>query len=241
MSPIEMLHPSTQSCTSFAGEEEGRLVDLLVYLMKRLERIIQQVGTPQDTLELRANIQKLEAKCKETVNLYEQRYLAINLCSKEQLLRYRNALSYFESLLKVHNEKCTLHKPTTKASIHAKHIALPTPEEQQQLLLESSINENERLLLQERKKDIAKIHESVGLINEIFLDLGIIIQEQQHFVDSVELNIENATNRIHNANRQIFEASQTATRRRFYCCGMPPMAFFFIGLILFMLFFLIKA
>nr|CCA19110.1 Sulfate Permease (SulP) Family putative [Albugo laibachii Nc14] len=54
--------------------------------------------------------------------------------------------------------------------------------------LEQDIVQNEAII-EEREKDIAKIHRSVAQVNEIFRDLAAIVEEQQVTVDMIETNV----------------------------------------------------
>lgn len=73
-------------------------------------------------------------------------------------------------------------------------------------VLENEMANNEALI-QEREKDITRIHQSVVQVNEIFQDLATIVQNQQCTIDDIETNIQESHARTEAGLEQVQKAA----------------------------------
>lgn len=80
--------------------------------------------------------------------------------------------------------------------------------------------EQQTLLIQEREREIHQISQDTTEINEIFLNLQDIVQEQQFQIDSIENNILSYSTDAHGASRELRRASRYQKRAggRMLCC-----------------------
>lgn len=79
--------------------------------------------------------------------------------------------------------------------------------------LEYEIAHNEALI-EEREHEIARMHQSVVQVNEIFKDLASIVQDQQGTIDDIEMHIQES----HARTKQGLEQVQKAANSQSTCC-----------------------
>ncbi|KAF1328504.1 hypothetical protein FI667_g6759, partial [Globisporangium splendens] len=77
--------------------------------------------------------------------------------------------------------------------------------------LENEIAHNEALI-EEREKDIEKIHQSVAQVNEIFRDLAAIVSEQQTAIDDIETHIHESLEQTQHGLEEVKKASEMQSR-----------------------------
>ena len=73
--------------------------------------------------------------------------------------------------------------------------------------LENEIAHNEALI-EEREKDIGRIHQSVAQVNEIFRDLAAIVQEQQTAIDDIETHVHESLQQTQQGLAEVKKASE---------------------------------
>jgi hypothetical protein len=73
--------------------------------------------------------------------------------------------------------------------------------------LENEIAHNEALI-EEREKDIERIHQSVAQVNEIFRDLAAIVQEQQASIDDIETHVNDSLQQTQQGLDEVRKASE---------------------------------
>jgi syntaxin 7 len=79
--------------------------------------------------------------------------------------------------------------------------------------LENEISYNQALI-QEREHGIQEIEAAMAEVHEIFCDLGLLVSDQQTFVDNIEANIESSAVRTRAAVRELVIARDRQRRRR---------------------------
>ncbi|RLN91833.1 hypothetical protein BBJ28_00010817 [Nothophytophthora sp. Chile5] len=72
--------------------------------------------------------------------------------------------------------------------------------------LENEIAHNEALI-EERERDITKIHQSVAQVNEIFRDLAAIVQDQQGAIDDIETHVHESMQQTQHGLEEVKKAS----------------------------------
>ncbi|DBA02221.1 TPA: hypothetical protein N0F65_007631 [Lagenidium giganteum] len=73
--------------------------------------------------------------------------------------------------------------------------------------LENEIAHNEALI-EERERDIEKIHTSVAQVNEIFRDLAAIVNEQQTAIDEIETHVHESLQQTQHGLDEVKKASE---------------------------------
>ncbi|TYZ56881.1 hypothetical protein PybrP1_003606 [[Pythium] brassicae (nom. inval.)] len=77
--------------------------------------------------------------------------------------------------------------------------------------LENEIAHNEALI-EEREKDIDKIHQSVAQVQEIFRDLAAIVGEQQTAIDEIETNVHDTLDKTQRGRDEVQKAADMQSR-----------------------------
>lgn len=70
------------------------------------------------------------------------------------------------------------------------------------------------MLIIEREREIKNIERGITELNEIFRDLGSIVNEQQGMLDNIESNILNTTENVGGANRELNKANEHQKNKR---------------------------
>lgn len=79
--------------------------------------------------------------------------------------------------------------------------------------LENEISYNQALI-QEREQGIQEIEAAMAEVHEIFCDLGLLVGEQQGYLDNIEANIESSAIRARGAVRELTRARDRQRRKR---------------------------
>ncbi|XP_062495529.1 syntaxin-7 isoform X1 [Pezoporus occidentalis] len=195
-----------------------------------IQRILHQLGTPQDTPELRQQLQQkqqytnqlakeTDKHIKEFGSLpatSEQRQRKIQ---KDRLVgEFTTALTNFQRLQRQAAEKEKDFVARVRAS---SRVSGGAPEDtykertlvswdsqpQAQQVQDEEITEDDLRLIQERESSIRQLEADIMDINEIFKDLGMMIHEQGDVIDSIEANVENADVHVQQANQQLSRAA----------------------------------
>lgn len=86
------------------------------------------------------------------------------------------------------------------------------------------------LLIQER--ELLTLQQSVGEVNEIFRDLGTLVNQQQYLIDNIETNVENVVANSQAANEELGTASKSQTRTSSWLCWIFLILLVVVGVIL---------
>uniref|UniRef100_A0A8B9Q188 Syntaxin-7 n=1 Tax=Apteryx owenii TaxID=8824 RepID=A0A8B9Q188_APTOW len=210
-----------------------------IYLSSaEIQRILHQLGTPQDTPELRQKLQQKQQYtnqlAKETDKYIkefgslpattEQRQRKIQ---KDRLVgEFTTALTNFQRLQRQAAEKEKDFVARVRAS---SKVSSGAPEDSykegtlvswdsqpQSQVQDEEITEDDLRLIEERESSIRQLEADIMDINEIFKDLGMMIHEQGDVIDSIEANVENADVHVQQANQQLARAANY--QRKHHCC-----------------------
>lgn len=89
--------------------------------------------------------------------------------------------------------------------------------QKQRVEIENEVNFNEAVIA-EREAGIKEIESTILEVNEIFRDLGTIVNEQQSMFDSIESNVEHTTIRTEGAAKELDRANEYQKRARAKMC-----------------------
>ncbi|CAI5770119.1 syntaxin-7 [Podarcis lilfordi] len=205
-----------------------------------IQRVLNQLGTPQDTHELRQQLQQKQQYtnqlAKETdkyikefgslPSISEQRQRKIQ---KDRLVNeFTTALTNFQRVQRQAAEKEREFVARVRAS---SRVSGGAPEESykegtlvswdsqpQTQILEEEITEDDLRLIEERESAIRQLEADILDINEIFKDLGMMIHEQGDVIDSIEANVETAEVHVQQANQQLSRAADYQRKSRKKLC-----------------------
>ncbi|KAL6548063.1 Syntaxin-22 [Orobanche hederae] len=186
------------------------------------QRIVNTLGTPKDTPELREKLHKTRlhigqlvkdtsAKLKQasetdhSVEVSASKKIADAKLAKD----FQAVLKEFQKAQRLAAERETayapfVHQAVLPSSYSAGDVDVSTGgSSQQQALLVESRRRQEVLLLdneiafneaiiEEREQGIQEIQQQIGEVNEIFKDLAVLVHEQGTMIDDIGSNIEGA-------------------------------------------------
>ncbi|XP_007437068.1 syntaxin-7 isoform X2 [Python bivittatus] len=205
-----------------------------------IQRVLNQLGTPQDTHELRQQLQQKQQYtnqlAKET-DKYIKEFGALPSISEQRQRRiqkdrlvneFTTTLTNFQRVQRQAAEKEREFVARVRAS---SRVSGGAPEESyregtlvswdsqpQTQVLDEEITEDDLRLIEERESAIRQLEADILDINEIFKDLGMMIHEQGDVIDSIEANVETAEVHVQQANQQLSRASAYQSKSRKKIC-----------------------
>ncbi|GAV77859.1 Syntaxin domain-containing protein/SNARE domain-containing protein [Cephalotus follicularis] len=210
-------------------------------------RLVNSLGTPKDTLQLRDKLHKTSlhigqlvkdtsAKLKQAseTDLHTEVSPIKKIIDAKLARDFRSVLKEFQKSQRLALERETTYAPfIPKEVLPSSHIAhdveissLRNPE-QQILLLESKSQEivlldNEitfnEAIIREREQGIKDIQDQIGEVNEIFKDLAVLVQEQGALIDDIGSNIDNSHSATIQATSQLAKASKSQKSGSYLTC-----------------------
>ncbi|XP_022272846.1 syntaxin-7 isoform X1 [Canis lupus familiaris] len=198
-----------------------------------IQRSLNQLGTPQDSPELRQQLQQKQQYtnqlAKET-DKYIKEFGSLPTTPSEQRQRkiqkdrlvaeFTTSLTNFQKVQRQAAEKEKEFVARVRASSRvsggfpedsSKERNLVSWESQAQpqvQVQEEEITEDDLRLIHERESSIRQLEADIMDINEIFKDLGMMIHEQGDVIDSIEANVESADVHVQQANQQLSRAAE---------------------------------
>uniref|UniRef100_A0AAZ3NT65 Syntaxin-7 n=1 Tax=Oncorhynchus tshawytscha TaxID=74940 RepID=A0AAZ3NT65_ONCTS len=243
-------------CTFIFQCNAGGVVSILAYPVdglplgknvlnhsSEIQRIVNQLGTPQDTTELRQQLQQKQQNvnhlAKETDRCVkefgslpvttEQRQRKIQ---KDRLINdFSNALANFQ---KAQRQAAQKEKEFVARVRAESRVSGGFPDDSfggngnpfesggqaqvQSQSQEVAITEEDLQLIQERETSIRQLESDITDINEIFKDLGMMVHEQGDMIDSIEAHVETADLHVQNATQQLAQAADYQRKSRKKIC-----------------------
>ncbi|XP_015455611.1 syntaxin-7 isoform X3 [Pteropus alecto] len=198
-----------------------------------IQRTLNQLGTPQDSLELRQQLQQKQQYtnqlAKET-DKYIKDFGSLPTTPSEQRQRkiqkdrlvaeFTASLTNFQKVQRQAAEKEKEFVARVRAGSRlssafpeetAKERNLVSWESQTQpqvQVQDDEITEDDLHLIHERESSIRQLEADIMDINEIFKNLGMMIHEQGDVIDSIEANVENAEVNVQHANQHLSRAAE---------------------------------
>uniref|UniRef100_A0A9L0TGK0 Syntaxin-7 n=1 Tax=Equus caballus TaxID=9796 RepID=A0A9L0TGK0_HORSE len=199
-----------------------------------IQRTLNQLGTPQDSPELRQQLQQKQQYtnqlAKET-DKYIKEFGSLPTTPSEQRQRkiqkdrlvdeFTTSLTNFQKVQRQAAEKEKEFVARVRASSRVSNTAVHTLISQTQpqvQVQDEEITEDDLRLIHERESSIRQLEADIMDINEIFKDLGMMIHEQGDMIDSIEANVENAEVHVQQANQQLSRAADYQRKSRKTLC-----------------------
>lgn len=203
-----------------------------------IQRVLNQLGTPQDTHELQQQLQQKQQYtnqlAKETdkyikefgslPSISEQRQRKIQ---KDRLVNeFTTALTNFQRVQRQAAEKEREFVARVRASSRVSGGASEESYREgtlvswdtQAQIQDEEITEDDIRLIEERESTIRQLESDIMDINEIFKDLGLMIHEQGDVIDSIEANVETAEVHVQQGTQQLSRAADYQRRSRKKMC-----------------------
>ncbi|KAL5551029.1 hypothetical protein UlMin_001205 [Ulmus minor] len=202
------------------------------------QRLVNTLGTPKDTAELREKLHKTRLHIgqlvKDTSEKLKQaserdHHTEVNPSKKiadAKLAKdFQAVLREFQKAQRLAAERETAYTPfvpqaVLPSSYTAGELDLSSDKSQEQrallvesrrqevLLLDNEITFNEAII-DEREQGIQEIQNQIGEVNEIFKDLAVLVHEQGTMIDDIGSNIEGAQAATGQAKTQLVKAAKT--------------------------------
>ncbi|KAF5450668.1 hypothetical protein F2P56_030998 [Juglans regia] len=189
-------------------------------------RLVNSLGTPKDTLELRDRLHKTrlhigvlvkdtKAKLEQAASETDQ-HLEVSVAKKITDAKLaKDFLLVLREFQKV--QRLAVERETTYAPFVPKEV-LPSSYDAHELDISSSRTPEQRaLLLESKRQEVGLVDEIIFNeasieeieVNEIFKDLAVLVHEQAAMIDDVSSNIERSHADIIQATSQLAKAAKT--------------------------------
>lgn len=211
------------------------------------QRLVNSLGTPKDTLELRQKLHKsrqhIGQLVKETSAKLRQasetdHHTEISASQKiadAKLAKdFQSVLREFQKAQRLAAERETVYAPFVPKEVLSPRVDSSNSLEQSSnspdqfsLLVESKrqevvVLENEIVfndaIIEEREQGIKEIQHQIGEVNEIFKDLAVLVHEQGVVIDDISSNIQRSAARTTEATSQLAKASKSQRSNSSLAC-----------------------
>ncbi|KAL3497881.1 hypothetical protein ACH5RR_040613 [Cinchona calisaya] len=202
------------------------------------QRLVNALGTPKDTPELRDKLHKTRlhigqlvkdtsAKLKQASETdHHAEVSASKKITDAKLAKdFQAVLKEFQKAQRLSAERETAYTPFVTQAVqpssytdHETDVTSGKSSEQQALLVESRRQEvvlldNEiafnEAIIEEREQGIQEIQQQIGEVNDIFKDLAVLVHEQGTMIDDIGSHVENAHAATAQGRSQLAKAAKT--------------------------------
>ncbi|KAI9033271.1 t-SNARE, partial [Hyaloraphidium curvatum] len=197
-----------------------------------IQKLLSLVGTPRETDDVRQKLHNLTEQTRDLVkatsgDLKDLGTVAASsgTDSRQRKITHQKLQKDFEDVLKRYQsvsksvaDKSRTYVEKARASQRGSTWENPIGSVLQIQGLDYEIEYNESLIA-ERERDIKEIEKSIVEVNEIFRDLGTMVNEQQYMLDNIEANVSSVAVNMENATDELRTASkyQKMSRNRMCC------------------------
>ncbi|KAJ8498073.1 hypothetical protein OPV22_008625 [Ensete ventricosum] len=206
--------------------------------VRNFERLVNTIGTPKDTPELREKlhnsrlqigqlVKDTSAKLKQASETDQRVEVSANrkIADAKLARDFQNILSEFQKLQRLAAERETAFAPlvpqavvpssyaATEADANSnrtleQRVVLAESRRQEFLLLDNEIVFNEAII-EEREQGIQEIQQQIGEVNEIFKDLALLAHDQGVVIDDINSHIDNSHAATQQGKSQLKKAAKT--------------------------------
>ncbi|KAI3501577.1 hypothetical protein L1887_29458 [Cichorium endivia] len=221
------------------------------------QRLVNTLGTPKDTPELREKLHKTRLhigqlvkdtsdKLKQASETDHQTDVSASKKITDAKLAkdFQAVLKEFQKAQRLSAERETAYTPFVPQSslpsrdpssemdvssdkTQEQRVLLVDSKRQEVLLLDNEIAFNEAII-EERDQGIQEIQNQIGEVNEIFKDLAVLVHEQGAMIDDIGSNIENSHAATAQAKSHLAKASKTQRSNSSMTC----LLFVILGIVL---------
>ncbi|KAI8925256.1 t-SNARE [Entophlyctis helioformis] len=200
-----------------------------------IQRLVGLFGGPRDSPEMRQQLHDTTERTREMIKattIDVKRVMAIQPTEEDRQIRitqkklqkdFEEVLKRFQAVSKIAAEKAREFVSKARAQ-QAMDAADDDGNENEPLLgqaqqlsqlrvLDAEIDYNEALI-EEREQDIIGIGKSIQEVNEIFRDLGTLVNEQQYLLDNIETNVNTVSINVEGATTELRQAENYQKRSR---------------------------
>lgn len=241
---------SYQSSGSSGGDDSTKLtqsignnIQKISQNVKQLEKFVQQIGTPQDSEEIRDRVHQITHStnllAKDTnkdmqtlahlpvpANTSEARQIKMQ---RERLTeQFSDVLKNFQTVQRTAAEKERASISRARAASSSNYTGFgdepqddgfSKPGYSQTAQVLQMENDVDLEMIRERETAIKQLESDIMDVNQIFKDLGMLVHEQGEVLDSIEANVEHAQIHVEDGTKQLSAAKNYQSKaRRKKCC-----------------------
>ncbi|GAB4826424.1 Syntaxin-22 [Ancistrocladus abbreviatus] len=194
------------------------------------QRLVNTLGTPKDTLDLRERLHKTRlhigqlvkdtsVKLKEAseTDLHFEVSASKKIADAKLAKDFQSVLKEFQKAQRLAAQRETAYAPfvpnyvgngeETRTTKNEQGCLLETRRQEVQLL-ENEIVFNEAII-EEREQGIQEVQQQIAEVNEIFKDLAVLVHDQGVLIDDISSNIERSHGCTVQGTTQLVKASKT--------------------------------
>ncbi|CAG9839554.1 unnamed protein product [Diabrotica balteata] len=215
----------------------GTSIQKISQNVSSMQRMVNQIGTHQDSPELRKQLHSIQHYTQQLVKdtngyIKELSNIPPSLSQSEQRQRkmqrerlqdeYTSALNLFQNVQRstAYKEKEQVNK--AKAQVYGEPHLIGYKSKDQQLIELQDNNSRQMQMqeesnlreLEEQEQSIRQLESDINDVNLIFKELGTLVHEQGEVIDSIEANVERTTDFVSQGAQQLREASTLKNKVR---------------------------
>ncbi|CAG5134873.1 unnamed protein product [Candidula unifasciata] len=230
----------------------------------QIQKLVNQIGTLQDSDDMRQRIHQTTHYTKQLANETSQylkslAHLPVPSSQSEQRQwkmqkerltdEFTNALKNFQTVQRAAAEKekesvqrtiahSGLDRSPFDSGSHDDGMSAPGYSQTRQVLqMEQDVDLE---LLREREDAIKKLESDIVDVNQIFKDLGMLVHEQGEVLDSIEANIDNAQMSVEEGTKQLSKARAYQAKSRRKCLILIVIVCFIILIVALIIYLSVK-
>jgi len=255
---MEGYNNSYQNGTSARETEFQRLaqnvgtnIQKILQNVSSMQRMITQIGTPQDTQQLQNQLHQIQHYTGQLAKDTSKQLKELNGYPPEQALdprqwklqRERLQADFTKALDNFQRAQRAAAQKEKDVIKKYKNQGVPPGDEGGSNLIDiegqsrtQMVMEEEQNLeyLHERERSIAQLEADIGDVNQIFKDLAAMVHDQGEIVDSIEANVESASIRVNEGSEELrmAERYQSKARRKKLCLALAGLIVFIVLIII---------
>ncbi|BFZ15597.1 hypothetical protein BsWGS_18636 [Bradybaena similaris] len=204
-----------------------------------MERALRSIGTVKDSPQLRDKIHETSQNMNKIVQtttrlLHKAAEKRANKQQKVQLdllkSQFQDSLQRFHILQKKAADRVKTSVKLSVRSVQQQPLVsfvndvelnedFEGKQQQTQVLKDQEIIEDDLALILEREQRIRQLEADILDVNEIFRDLGAMVQTQGEVLDTIDSNVERAAANVELGNEQLVNAAKYQSKsRKKMCC-----------------------
>lgn len=187
-----------------------------------LEPSIKELNEIESTTLDRTQVisrEKLTRDVNSTVQQFQITQISFTKIMKSINDKAKKDLNLDENSAAILQEQEQEQGPGTQSTTNGQ-IQIERPKGQMVVEMDPINNEEfayQQNLINQRDQEISNIQQGISDINDIFKDLGAVVQQQGIMVDNIEANIYSASNNTNMASRELDKARRYQRRSSKYC------------------------
>ncbi|KAL1517402.1 hypothetical protein ABEB36_001169 [Hypothenemus hampei] len=216
----------------------GSSIQKISQNVSSMQRMVNQIGSHQDSPELRKQLHSLQHYTQQLVKdtngyIKDLSNIPPSLSQSEQRQRkmqrerlqdeFTSTLNMFQQVQRSTAQKEKEQIKLTKQQVYGDQPYLPGLNSKNQQLIELQDSGRQQVQLQEeadlrqlqeQEQAVRQLETDINDVNQIFKELGQLVHDQGEVIDSIEASVENTSSYVHQGAQQLREAHSYKDRIR---------------------------